>query len=94
MKRRTTLTLDEDVAARLADEVHRQRKPFRQVVNDAIRRGLSGSSRAGKLAPFRVRLHKSTLRPGIDPLGFNRLADHLEDEAFLASSRKPGRRGK
>jgi len=37
---RTTLTLDPDVARMLTDEAHRLRKPFKQVVNDALRRGL------------------------------------------------------
>ena len=37
---RTTLTLDEDVVRLLADEAHRTQRPFKHVVNDAIRRGL------------------------------------------------------
>jgi Arc/MetJ family transcription regulator len=37
---RTTLTLDDDVAARLRTAVKRQRRPFRSVVNDALRAGL------------------------------------------------------
>lgn len=83
MKKRTTLTLDEDVAARLDEETHRQRKPFRQVVNEAIRRGLSGSERRRKLPPYRIVIHKTRLQPGIDPLSFNRMADELEDEEIF-----------
>jgi len=88
MKKRTTLTLDEDVARKLADEAHRQRKPFRTVVNEAIRRGLSGSERRAKLPPYKLVPHKSRLMPGIDPLHLNRLADELEDEAILAKMRR------
>jgi hypothetical protein len=79
---RTTLTLDPDVARLLEEEAHRQRKPFKQVVNDAIRRGLAPrpAARAGR---YRVRPHTTTLRPGIDPAGFNRLVDELEDEAVV-----------
>lgn len=84
MKKRTTLTLDPDVAARLEDEMHRQRKPMRQVVNEAIRRGLSGAERRRKLPPFRIVGHKTELQPGIDPLHLNRLVDELETDAFLA----------
>jgi hypothetical protein len=86
-KKRTTLTLDADVVARLADEVHRQRKPFRQVVNEAIRRGLSGSARRAKLPPFKVKAFKTELMPGIDWTHINRLADEWEDEARLAKMR-------
>ena len=84
MKKRTTLTLDADVAARLDEEVHRQRKPYRQVVNEAIRRGLSGSARRAKLPPFKVKTFDSGLVPGIDWTHINRLADEWEDEARLA----------
>jgi hypothetical protein len=38
---RTTLTLDDDVARLLEDAVHRQRRPMKQVVNDALRQGLA-----------------------------------------------------
>ena len=38
---RTTLTLDPDVARMIEEEVHRLRKPLKQVVNDALRRGLA-----------------------------------------------------
>ena len=37
---RTTLTLDDDVAAKLASASRKSGKPFKQVVNAAIRRGL------------------------------------------------------
>jgi hypothetical protein len=84
---RTTLTLDPDVAQMLADEAHRQRRPFKQVVNDAIRRGLSSGGGTRRTA-FRVKPHKTTLRAGTDPAGFNKLADELEDEAVLRKLRR------
>jgi hypothetical protein len=37
---RTTLTLDDDVAAKLKAEARRRDRPFREVVNEALRRGL------------------------------------------------------
>ena len=80
---RTTLTLDQDVARLLQEEVHRQRRPFKDVVNDAIRRGLAATPTAKKVGRFRVRPHRTTLRPGIDAGGLNRLVDELEDEAVI-----------
>jgi hypothetical protein len=84
---RTTLTLDPDVSRMLEEEAHRQRKPFKQVVNDAIRRGLAprGGNRAG--TRYRVRPHRTTLRPGIDAGALNKLADELEDEAVVEKMR-------
>lgn len=84
---RTTLTLDPDVARLLKEEAHRQRKPFKQIVNEAIRRGLASGRTATNIRPFRVRPHKTTLRPGIDPASLNRLVDELEDEAVVEKFR-------
>lgn len=84
---RTTLTLDPDVAQLLKSEAHRLRKPFKQVVNDAIRRGLSPGMSARRTR-YRVRAHRTTLRPGIDLAGFNQLVDELDDELILARARE------
>ena len=82
---RTTLTLDPDVARLLKEEAHRRRIPFRDVVNEAIRRGLApGPGRPVKR--YRVKPHRTTLRPGIDASAFNSLADELEDEAVTAKT--------
>ena len=41
---RTTLTLDDDLAMMLKREAESTRRPFRDVVNDAIRRGMVSSA--------------------------------------------------
>lgn len=81
---RTTLTLDPDVASLIEEAVHRERRPFKEVVNEALRRGLTPSSAPPRDKPFKVVPHKAVLLPGWDPAGFNRLADELEDEAMVA----------
>ena len=87
---RTTLTLDPDVARLLTEEAHRLRKPFKHVVNEAIRRGLAPSPVAGAgQEVFRVQPHRTTLRPGIDVASLNRLVDELEDEAVIGKLRTP-----
>lgn len=87
---RTTLTLDPDVAQLLEEEAARRRTSFKQVVNDAIRRGLAPSVTTRSARRYRVHPHKTTLRSGIDPVAFNRLVDELEDDAVVA--RVTGRR--
>lgn len=82
---RTTLTLEPDVARLLEEEVHRARKPFKTVVNEALRRGLSSGGTRRKAAPYRVVPHEARLLPGLDRTRFNALADELEDEALAAS---------
>jgi hypothetical protein len=83
---RTTLTLDDDVVRLIEDAVHRERRPMKQVVNDALRRALAPQELRGE--PYRLKPHKSAVRPGFDPAGFNRLTDELEDEAILDAARR------
>jgi len=82
---RTTLTLDADVARLVEDAIHRERTSMKQVINDALRRGLAQSpSRRDR---YHLPVHEASLQPGLDLAGFNRLADELEDEAILAPRR-------
>lgn len=82
---RTTLTLDEDVAQLVEDAVHREHRPMKQIVNDALRSALA--PRVDRQEPYHLTPHESAVRPGFDPAGFNRLADELEDEAVLGKAR-------
>ena len=51
---RTTLTIDDDVAALLKKEIRKSGEPLKQVVNRALRHGLTAAGRpAGK--PFKVK---------------------------------------
>lgn len=78
---RTTLTLDPDVAELLEQETHRLRKPFKRVVNEALRRGLTRSVRSS--TKVRVIGYESQLMPGFDAGRLNALADELEDASLV-----------
>jgi len=62
---RTTLTLDDDVAAGIEREVRRSGRPLKAVVNEAIRAGLE---RREELPgePFRVEALDLGLREGFE----------------------------
>ena len=81
------MTLDPDVARLLEEAVHREHKPTKVIVNEALRRGLAPQALRRPRKRFRVKPHKTTLCPGIDPASFNKLADELEDEAVLVKAR-------
>ncbi len=52
---RTTLTLDDDVVARLRAAIRKHRRPFKVVVNEALRGGLEAMERPGPARkPFRT----------------------------------------
>jgi Arc/MetJ-type ribon-helix-helix transcriptional regulator len=89
---RTTLTLDPDVARMISEEVHRGRKPMKEVVNDALRRGLSSPAGRDRLKAYRVRPHAARLLPGIDRARLNALADEHEDAAILGAAAQPKRK--
>jgi hypothetical protein len=63
---RTTLTLDEDVAAKLKAESRRAGRPFRDVVNETLRRGLSQRPIAGSRQAFTIAARDlGNLKPGL-----------------------------
>jgi hypothetical protein len=51
---RTTLTLDDDVAARLQAEARRSGRPFKTVVNEHLRAALAQRKAVRAVPPFRV----------------------------------------
>ena len=78
---RTTLTLDDDVAAALREPARRRDQSFKQVVNDTLRRGLSPAL-VEPGPEYAVRPHRSEFRPGVDPMRLNQLNDSLEAGEF------------
>lgn len=75
------MTLDADVAADLKREVRQTGKPFRVVLNEAVRRGLRARDSKPE-APYRLKpASLGGVLPGVDLDRALRLADALEDEA-------------
>ena len=86
---RTTVTLDNDVEQLLRDAAHRSRSSFKETLNTAIRNGLGRASSKVERAPFTINARPLGLRPGLDPTGFNKLADDLEADALPQEGRRP-----
>jgi hypothetical protein len=81
---RTTLTIDDDVAGALRDLAHRSRRPFKEVVNETLRAGLS-AKRSPKPKPYRVKpASLGEVLPGINLDKALALADALEDQEIAA----------
>ena len=76
---RTTLTLDDDVAAKLRAEMRRSGKPFRDVVNETIRRGIASQQMPVGRRPFTVSAHDfGALRAGLSMDNIGELIEQLE----------------
>ena len=62
---RTTLTLDDDLARKLRAEMRKSGRPFKQTVNDFLRRGLNLRRESPPAKPFVIRARPLGLRPGL-----------------------------
>jgi hypothetical protein len=76
---RTTLTLDDDVAAKLKAEVRRSGKPFKETVNALLRLALNTRPRNAARAAFRVTARDlGHLKPGLSLDNVGELLEHAE----------------
>lgn len=76
---RTTISLDDDVAAKLKAETRRTGKPFKQLVNDLIRLALNRPRPSRTREPFRVvPRDMGALRAGLDLDNVSELLEHAE----------------
>jgi hypothetical protein len=80
---RTTLTLDDDVAAKLKAEQRRAGRTFREVVNDALRQGLASQRVAAQRRPFKIRARDlGDLKPGLSLDNVAELIERVEGPPY------------
>lgn len=82
---RTTVTLDPDVAEEIRKAGLSGKRSQKQIINEALRRGLRSGTADPVAKPYRVSTFKSPFRAGIDTGKLNQLVDELEVETQLAS---------
>ena len=76
---RTTLTLDDDVAAKLKAESRRAGRPFREIVNETLRRGLTSRRLTPQRQAFKIKVRDlSDLKPGLSLDRVAELIEHVE----------------
>lgn len=77
---RTTLTIDDQLFAELKERAHREGVPLKQVVNQALRRGLDASRQPPRRGSYRARTYAMgrALVPSLDKS--LAIAAALEDE--------------
>ena len=63
---RTTLTLDDDVAAKLDADARKSGRSFKETVNHYLRLGLNSHRQAKPGKKFKVRARDMGLRPGLN----------------------------
>ncbi len=76
---RTTLTLDDDIAAKLKAEARRSQRSFRETVNDTLRRGLSNQRPASARKRFAVAARDlGNIQPGLSLDSVSDLLERIE----------------
>lgn len=79
---RTTLTLDEDIVAKLRQRCRHTGLPFRTVVNEVLRLGLSVEQTLAPEESFYAQARSLGLRPGIQLDNIGELLEQLEGPAY------------
>ena len=85
---RTTLTIDDQLAAALKEAAYQSNKSFKEIVNETLRAGLASKKAPGKARAYRLK----PVRMGHVGGEFNldkalQLADALEDEELVRKLR-------
>ena len=75
---KTTLTLDDDVAAKVRDEMARTGATMKQIVNGTLRRGFDSPTEEETASPFKLEARRMGLRPEFDLDDISGLLDHLD----------------
>ena len=84
---RTTVTIDDDLAARVEAIRRREGLSFKAALNQLLRLGVQAKSAPPKPKRFRTPPRKLGLKPGIDPTRLNALIDDLETGDFVGGKR-------
>jgi hypothetical protein len=82
---RTTVTLDPDVEAKLRQATRERGQPFKVVLNDAVRAGLSGGKPSAR--PYRLSTRPMGVRAGVDLDRALSIAGDLEDAEIVRKLR-------
>lgn len=78
---RTTLTLDDDVVARISELQKRENLTFKDAVNETLRRGLEVTMKQSVvIRPFKVMAHAMGFKSGLNYANVSELLEQVEGE--------------
>jgi hypothetical protein len=76
---RTTINISDGLLSELRELARRQRRPFREIVEETIQRGL-GAEPASSRKRVRIQTHRVGIKPAYQGLSLNQLYDQIEAE--------------
>jgi len=75
---RTTLTITNEIDARLRKVAEEQHRSYKEVVNEALKRGLDHIEVHHAKSEYHVQSRDFGFRSGVDPQKLNQLYDEIE----------------
>lgn len=84
---RTTLTIDDDLMAKIEDLRRRDGLSLKEAVNQLLREGIRHRAAGPEPQSYRTPTRWLGLRPGLDPTKLNQLVDELEADHFRSGGR-------
>ncbi len=85
---RTTLTIDNDLIAKIDNLRRREGLSFKGAVNELLRAGVQYRAKPPKPTHYRTQPRRLGLHTGFDPAKLNQLADELEADTFTSTVKK------
>lgn len=79
---RTTLSIDDDVLEKARSAAAKRRLPFRTIINEALRAGLSAVAMPASAIPYQTKPHKLGLKVGRNLDNIQELLAQSEGEEF------------
>ena len=83
---RTTLTIDDNLAAAVEKFQKRQNMSLKECINHLLQAGLQAMEKKPVRSRYEGPVFGGNLKPGIDPNRLNQLAGELEVEEFVSPS--------
>jgi hypothetical protein len=85
---RTTVTIDDELMARIEDLRRREGLSFREALDRLLRRALLGGATPPRPRRYRTVARELGLLPGVDASRLNQLVDDLEADDFAGRVRR------
>ncbi|MBU0993951.1 MAG: DUF2191 domain-containing protein [Proteobacteria bacterium] len=79
---RTTLSIDNDILERAREIAAKLRTPFKMVINEALRAGLSQVEQPADRQRYKTKPHAMGLKSGRNLDNIQELLAQIEDESF------------
>jgi predicted transcriptional regulator len=77
---RTTINISDGILSELRELARKRRRPFREIVEETLQKGLGAATPSSDGKPVRIATHRVGIKPAYQGLSLNQLYDQIEAE--------------